>query len=94
MSTHVLPLGIYYGIFAALLVLTGITVGVAFLDLGPLNTVVALTIAAFKAVLVLLYFMHARYSSRLVWLCIGAGVLWFVLLIALTMADYESRGWV
>lgn len=93
MSTHVVPLKIYYGIFFALLVLTGVTVGAAFVDMGAMNTVVALSIAVVKALLVILYFMHVRYSSRLTWVFVAAGFFWFLILVAFTMADYESRGW-
>ena len=93
MSEHVVPRRVYYAIFSTLIVLTGVTVAVSFVDLGPLNTLVAMTIACVKATLVVLYFMHARYGSRLIWVMLGAGVLWLVILIALTMGDYASRGW-
>ncbi len=93
MSEHVLPKSTYYGIFAGLLILTGITVGAAFLDLGPLNIVVAITIAVIKATLVILYFMHVRYSSRLTWVFVGAGFFWFLILIAFLFGDILSRGW-
>jgi len=93
MSEHVIPRRVYYAIFSTLIVLTGVTVAVSFVDLGPLNTLVAMTIACVKATLVVLYFMHARYGSRLIWVMLGAGVLWLVILIALTMGDYASRGW-
>ena len=90
---HVVPLTIYYAIFATLLVLTGVTVAVAYIDLGPLNTVVALAIACFKALIVVLYFMHVKYSTRLVKLTVIAGVYWLGILLALTMSDYLTRGW-
>jgi len=93
MSEHVVPRRVYYAIFSTLIVLTGVTVAVSFVDLGPLNTLVAMTIACVKATFVVLYFMHARYGSRLIWVMLGAGVLWLVILIALTMGDYASRGW-
>jgi len=93
MSEHVIPRRVYYAIFSTLIVLTGVTVAVSFVDLGPLNTLVAMTIACVKATFVVLYFMHARYGSRLIWVMLGAGVLWLVILIALTMGDYASRGW-
>ena len=63
MSDHVVPLKIYYRIFASLMVLTAITVGIAFVDLGYLNTFVAVTIAVIKATLVVLFFMHVKYLS-------------------------------
>ena len=91
MSAHVVPMRTYLAIFAALMVGTAVTVLVAFQDLGPMNTVVALTIAAVKALLVVLWFMHVKYSSRLTWLFAAAGFLWLVLMIGLTMADFETR---
>jgi cytochrome c oxidase subunit 4 len=93
MSTHVVPLRIYVAIFVALLVLTGVTVAVAYLDLGAMNTIVALTIAVVKGLLVVLYFMHVRYSSRLTWVFVAAGFFWFLILVAFTFADYDTRGW-
>lgn len=93
MSGHLVPLKIYYGIFGTLLVLTGVTVAVAFVDLGALNTVVALSIAVFKALLVVLYFMHVRYSSRLTWVFVAAGFVWFLILIAFTLTDFQTRPW-
>ena len=93
MSEHIVSRKVYYGIFATLMVLTAITVAAAFVDLGPLNPVIALTIAALKAVLVILYFMHVRYSTRLTWVVIGAGVFWLGILLALTMNDYLARMW-
>ena len=94
MSEHVVPLKIYYAIFVALLVGTALTVGVAFLDLGPLNTVVAITIAVLKALLVILYFMHVKYSSRLTWVFAGAAFVWLVLMLGFTLADFDTRGWI
>ena len=91
---HVAPLSLYYTIFAALMVGTVITVWVAFFDLGPLNNVVMLAIACTKALLVVLYFMHVRWSSRLTWVVAGAGFFWLLILFSLTMADYMSREWV
>ncbi len=93
MSEHVVPKSVYFLIFVALLALTGATVWVASVDLGPLNTVVALSIAVFKGLLVVLYFMHVRYSSRLVWVFAGAGFFWLIILIGLTMSDMISRDW-
>jgi cytochrome c oxidase subunit 4 len=94
MSAHVVPLKTYYAIFGALLCGTALTVWVSYLDLGPMNTVVAISIAVVKALLVALYFMHLKYSSRLTWVFAVAGFVWLVLLIGLTLADFESRGWV
>ena len=87
------PTRIYYAIFATLLVLTGVTVGAAYIDLGPMNTVVALAIAAFKAMIVVLYFMHVKYSTRLIQLTVIAGLYWMVILFGLTLGDYLTRAW-
>jgi cytochrome c oxidase subunit 4 len=94
MSEHVVPLRVYFTIFGALMVGTALTVYAATLELkGPLNVVVALTIAVTKATLVVLYFMHVRYSSRLTWVIIGAGLFWLGILFVLTFSDYQTRGW-
>ncbi len=90
---HVVPLKIYYGIFAILMVLTAVTVGVAYIDLGAMNTVAALAIACFKAMIVVLYFMHVKYSTRLIKLTVIAGLYWMVILFGLTLSDYLTRGW-
>lgn len=92
MSAHVVPLKIYLAIFGALMAGTALTVLIAFQDLGPMNTVVALVIAGIKALLVVLVFMHVRYSSRLTWLFAAAGFLWLLLMIGLTLADFDTRG--
>jgi cytochrome c oxidase subunit IV len=93
MSAHIVPPRVYYTIFAILMVCTGLTVWIAFLDLGPLNTIAALAIAVFKATLVVLFFMHVRYSTRLTWAVVLGSVFWFGILIALTMSDYLTRAW-
>ncbi|HEV7905710.1 MAG TPA: cytochrome C oxidase subunit IV family protein [Pyrinomonadaceae bacterium] len=94
MSEHIVSKKVYYVIFGALIVLTGLTVWVANIDLGSekLNTVVALAIAVTKAMLVVLYFMHVRYSSRLTWVVVAGGFLWLLIMVGLTMSDYLSRG--
>jgi cytochrome c oxidase subunit 4 len=92
-SEHIISPRIYLGIILTLLVLTGATVWAATVELGPLNIVVALAIATFKATLVILYFMHARYSPRRTQLVIIAGIFWLVILLAMTMADYLTRSW-
>ena len=94
MSGHVVSPRLYLVIFGTLMVMTGITIWVAFLDLKFMNTVVALSIAVFKATLVVLYFMHVRYGTRLTWVVAASGFIWMVILFALTMSDYLSRGWV
>jgi cytochrome c oxidase subunit IV len=94
MSEHIVSRSLYFAIFAALIVLTGITVWVAFIDLGRLNIIVALTIAVFKGLLVVLYFMHVRFSTRLTWVVVAGGFFWLGIMIVLTMSDYVSRGWI
>jgi len=93
MSTHALSLRGYLTIFAWLVGLTVATVAFALIDMGAANEVVALTIAVAKGTLVVLYFMHVRYGSRLVWVFAAAGFLWLVILLALTMGDFVSRSW-
>ena len=93
-SVHVTPLKVYIGIFLALMVLTVITVLAAYVDLGALNTIVALAIAGFKATLVVLYFMHVRHASRLTKLIVGTGLFFLAILLGQTFIDYASRMWV
>jgi cytochrome c oxidase subunit 4 len=93
MSGHVAPKSLYYWIFFALLVGTVLTVAVAAVDLGPLNNIVMLTVACTKALLVVLYFMHVRWSSRLTWVVAGSGFFWLLILFGITMSDYMTRGW-
>jgi len=92
MSKHVIiPQKIYILVFVTLLMLTLVTVDVAFYDAGWLNLYLALTIATCKALLVLLYFMHVRYSPRLTWVFVGAGFFWFLIMIVFTLGDYLTR---
>lgn len=102
MSQHIVPVRTYLAVFAALLVLTFATVAAAGRDLGepevggfriPVNVVVALTIACLKAFLVILFFMHVKYSGRLVQLVVASAFVWLFILIAITMSDYLSRSW-
>ena len=92
-SVHVSPLSTYITIFSALMVLTALTVGVAFLDLGSFNPVVALGVACIKATLVILYFMHVKYSSRLTKLTVVLSLFFVAILFAQTLMDYATRGW-
>ena len=94
MSEHVTPKRTYFAIWAALLALTYLTVAVSRIDLGRLNTIAALTIAVCKALLVVLFFMHIRYSTRLTKLVVVGGFMWLALLIGLTMADEATRTWI
>ncbi len=93
MSEHVVPVKVYVAVFVTLLVMTAATTAISGIDLGPWNTVVALGIAVFKASLVVLFFMHARYSPRLTHMVILAGVFWLALLLLITFSDFASRGW-
>ena len=93
-SDHIVSPAVYVGVFLALMVGTGLTVFAATVDLGLWNTPVALLIAVAKALLVVLFFMHVKYSSRLVSLAVGASILWLLLLIVGVVTDYLSRGWV
>lgn len=93
MTQHIIPRRVYYMVFATLILLTLITVDVAFYNLGFLSLYVALTIATCKALLVIFYFMHVRYSSPLTWVFALGGFLWLVILIVLTMSDYLTRAW-
>jgi len=90
MSTHIVGTRIYLAVFTALLVLTGITVWAARHDFGALNNVVALGIAVAKAVLVVLFFMHVKYSSRLTKLVVAGAFVFLALLIVGTLHDYYS----
>lgn len=100
-SEHVVPVWLYLAIFATLFVLTIVTAAVAFVDLSlkgadghiivNFNPVVALTIAVFKATLVILFFMHVKYSARLTKVVVVAGIFWLLILLSLTMTDYLSR---
>jgi cytochrome c oxidase subunit 4 len=92
MSGHVISTKLYVTIWVALMCLTVITAGVAFIDLGPFNTIVALSIATLKAVLVVLIFMHVKYTSeKLTKTVVISAIFFLFLLLALSMADYTTR---
>ena len=93
MSEHIAPRSLYYTIFAALMVLTALTVWIAYLDLGLLNLPVALAIAVTKATIVVLYFMHLRWSERLTHVTLLSAFVFFGLLVFFTLSDYLTRGW-
>jgi cytochrome c oxidase subunit IV len=93
MAEFIVPKRTYYLVFAALMFLTYLTVQVAVFDLGTFNIVVALTIAVVKATLVVLYFMHVRYSTRLTWVVVVAGFFWLGIMFTFTMSDYLTRNW-
>jgi cytochrome c oxidase subunit 4 len=91
MNETIVSPSLYVRIAAMLMVLLGLTIAISFIDLGELNLVVALTIAIVKALLVVLYFMHVRYSPRLTWVVASAAIFWLAILFSLTMADFLSR---
>lgn len=93
MPEHIVSPRIYVAVFAVLLLMTATTTAVSFIDLGPWNTVVALGIAVFKATLVVLFFMHVKYSPRLTSTVIVGGLFWLCILIGLTFGDFATRGW-
>ena len=94
MSEHIVSVRVYITIFLVLLIGTALTVLAAFQDFPwQLNTIVALTIAVTKATFVVLYFMHVRYSTRLVWVIVASALFWMAILFALTLSDYWTRSW-
>jgi cytochrome c oxidase subunit 4 len=93
MAGHILPKSTYFTIFGALMVCTVLTVIAAFINLGNLNFPVALTIAVFKATLVVLFFMHVKYGSKLTKLIVGTAFFFLGIMLTLTLSDYLSRGW-
>jgi cytochrome c oxidase subunit 4 len=94
MSEHIVSLRIYVTIFLALMVGTALTVWAGLQDFpGQWNVIIAMTIAVVKATLVVLYFMHVRYSARLIWVVFTSALFWLVILFALTFSDYWTRDW-
>ena len=94
MSEHISSVKLYVTIWLALLVGTGLTVFASTIDLGPFNAIVALAIASTKAVLVILFFMHVKYAhEKMTKLVIVTAIFFFLILLALTMADYGTRFW-
>jgi cytochrome c oxidase subunit IV len=93
MEHVIVPRSTYFTIFSILVFLTGLTTTVAFFDLGLLNPVVALSIAIVKASLVVLFFMHLKYGTRLTWVVGGASIFWLGILLVLILSDYATRGW-
>ena len=94
MSDHVSSVGLYVTIFLTLMVLTGVTVFSAFIDLGYLNFPVAMLIAGFKASLVVWYFMHVKYQSHLTKLTVATGLFFLVILLGMTLIDYVSKNFI
>jgi cytochrome c oxidase subunit 4 len=94
MSVHIAPKSLYISIFGALMVLTAVTVGAAYVNLGNLNAPVALAIATLKATLVVLFFMHVKYSSEMVKLVVATSLFFLTILLTETLMDFATRGWV
>ncbi len=90
-SDHIVPVKVYFGVAGGLYVLLILTVAISLIDLGSLNIVAALAIAVAKMLLVVLFFMHVRWSSRMVWLFASGGLVWLGIMFMLTMADFLSR---
>src|SRR2546426_10126357 len=90
---HVTPLPVYFAVFTALVIGTLLTWYASTITLGWANTPIALVIATIKAVLVILYFMHLKYSTRLTWVVVIAAFLWLAMLFVLTFSDYLTRYW-
>jgi cytochrome c oxidase subunit IV len=94
MNSRIVPRKIYVIIWASLVLLLLLTWGVAQFNLGRFNAIAALTIAVTKMLLVILYFMHVRYSERRTWIFVAAGFIWLLIMIDLTLGDYLTRGMV
>lgn len=90
-SGHVSPIGLYVTIFMALMVLTALTVGAAYVNLGQFNFLVAMIIACFKASLVIWYFMHVKYQSKLTKLTLATGLFFLTILLGMMLIDYSSK---
>src|ERR1017187_1128316 len=93
-TEHVDSVKTYAAVWIALLLMTALTTSVAYIDLGPFSVVVALAIAVGKMLLVALFFMHVRHSTRLTRLVVLGGLLWLLILLGMTMSDILTRGWV
>ena len=91
MSGHVAPKSLYITIFLALMVGTALTVAVTYVHLGAFNLTVALAIAVTKAMLVILFFMHLKYSPKLIKVTFGASIFFFLIMVVITLSDYLSR---
>lgn len=90
---HIVPASLYVAIWIALLIFTGLTTGVAYINLGVFNTVVALLIAGIKMMLVVLFFMHVKWTTGMPRVVMVAAVFWLAIMMAFTVADEISRGW-
>jgi cytochrome c oxidase subunit 4 len=92
-ESHLVPISLYVGIWATLMVCTALTVFAASIDLGMFNIVIALLIATFKGTLVVLFFMHLRYSTKLTMVTVIAALFFLLILFSLSLTDYLTRGW-
>ncbi|HEY3835042.1 MAG TPA: cytochrome C oxidase subunit IV family protein [Bryobacteraceae bacterium] len=92
-SHHIVPIPVYVGVFLALIAATIVTTLVAYIDLGPFNIVIALFVAVCKASLVVLFFMHVKYSPRLTKLVVICGIFWLIILLTMTESDLLTRTW-
>src|SRR5436305_15133143 len=90
---HIVPLKVYFAVFIALIIGTIVTTAVAYVDLGQFNVVVALVVAVCKATLVVLFFMHVKYSPTLTKLVVISGIFWLIILLTLTETDLLTRHW-
>ena len=94
METATRAAKIYWKNCAALMLLLALTWGIGYINLGMFNVIIALAIAIIKALLVALFFMHIKGSSRLLHLAMTVGVIWLLIMLSLTLTDYFTRGWV
>jgi cytochrome c oxidase subunit 4 len=94
MTGHVVPIRTYFFVFVALMALLVLTVVVSWIPLGSGNLAVAMTIGIIKATLIILFFMHVRYSSKLVWVFAASSFVWLAIMLLITFSDYLSRGWI
>ena len=93
MTQHIMTVRTNVNVFIALMALLVATVAFAYMPLGHLHLATAMVIAVTKAVLIILYFMHVRFSNRLTWVFSSAAFVWLAILIIITVSDYLSRGW-
>lgn len=93
MEQPVVAVGTYVKIFVTLIALALATTGIAFIDLGIFNPIVAMAIAVFKTVLVVLFFMHVKYEGKVTLIFAIAGFCWLAIMLMLTAGDYLTRGW-
>lgn len=90
---HIVPVGTYLAVFISLLILTALTTGVAYIDMGRWNLVVALAIAVGKALLVILFFMHVKYHKGLTRITVIGAIFWLGIMITFTLSDELTRHW-